>query len=159
MLNCIGYLCASLSPIVTVLALSKVKEITGPFNLLESQVLPLILLVSAQELTDKTIYLKNRYDVHVDDWRISFTIDRAKAFNFEYIWEVLEGNKTWAHITKAAPIETLIFKKRCDGNDGEMIFKNKNPANVRAKYWRVKITAGEFQRDFCVNQIYMTLSS
>ena len=97
--------------------------------------------------------------MHVDDWRISFTIDKAKAFDFEYIWEVSEDNKTWALITEAAPIETLIFKKRRDGNDGEMIFTNSNPADIRAKYWRVKITAGKFEKPFFVNQIYMKLSS
>ena len=134
----------------------KVKETTGPFNLLESEISPTILLISPQELTDKIILLKYRFDVHVISWRISFT--KRPVLDFAYIWEVSNDYETWDPITTPAPIETLTFKKRIDGNDGEMIFTNNYPAAIRAKYWRVKITAGKLEKDFYVNQICMELN-
>ena len=135
---------------------------SGPYHLLESAICPGILRISPQQVPNKYIMIKYKFDVRVINWKISLTYQNPKdqpAINFRFIWQVSRDYKRWRNITQPENVATMSFRQRRSGNDGELIFRMNNPANVRAKYWRINCTAGQLEEHFYVNQLYMEVST
>ena len=132
---------------------------TGPHNLLESDICPTTLQIIPQQLRGRYIYVKYKFPVHVQDWKISVTFeDHHPPFDFRYIWQVSNNGERYYTITDPpTEVKTMIFQRRC-GIDAEMLFENENEANIRAEYWRMFITNGNFENHFYINQLYMSVA-
>ena len=137
------------------------KDTKDVYNLLESEICPTILRITPQQLTTKYITIKYKFAVHVDNWKISITYENPRAqpaLAFRYVWQVSNDGINFNSITEPTDVVIRNFPRRRCGNDAEMEFKNENEANVRADYWKILITTGQFVDHFYINQLYMIVT-